>query len=263
MEAPCGALIAASLVLISATFNACGVRGDERDTSPESANGSYGTTPILLFIGTGASPNDVKAVEAILKSNSLRYSTVNTSKLNGMGESPIRQYRLLIVPGGNFIEMGKGLTPAATTNIRNAVEEGLNYLGICAGGFLAGNYRSPYNGFNLTSGVRFGFYEAEGRGVRKAAVPIAVAGARTLDQYWEDGPEFTGWGTVIGKYPNGTPAIVERTFGSGWVILSGIHPEAPESWRRGMSFSTPASVDNAFAFTLIHAALNRVSLLHY
>ena len=180
-----------------------------------------------------------------------------------MGESQIRQYRLLIVPGGNFVAMGTGLTAGATTNVRNAVQAGVNYLGICAGGFLAGNYSSPDYGFDLASGVRFRFYGAEDRGIRKAAVPIAVAGAPTLDHYWEDGPEFTGWGTVIGKYPDGAPAIVEGAFGGGWVILSGVHPEASESWRRGMAFSTPASVDNAFAYTLIHAALNHVSLSHY
>jgi glutamine amidotransferase-like uncharacterized protein len=115
---------------------------------------------------------------------------------------------------------------------------------------------------NLTSGVRFGFYAAESRGIRKAAVSISIAGAPTFDQYWEDGPEFTGWGAVIGKYPDGTPAIVEGTFGSGWVILSGVHPEAPASWRRGMTFNTPASVDNAYAGTLVRAALNRTPLSH-
>ena len=177
-----------------------------------------------------------------------------------MGESQIRGYRLLIVPGGNFIDIGNGLTSSTTANIRNAVQSGLNYLGICAGGFFAGN--SGYNGLNLTSGVRFGFYSAEDRGIRKAAVPIAGAGAPTLDQYWEDGPQFTGWGAVVGKYPDGTPAIVEGTFGSGWVILSGVHPEAPKDWRRGMTFNTPVSVDNAYAGTLIHAALNRTSLSH-
>jgi hypothetical protein len=69
---------------------------------------------------------------------------------------------------------------------------------------LAGN-SGYYNGLNLTSGVRFGFYSAEERGIRKAAVAIAVAGGPTLDQYWEDGPQFTGWGAVVGKYPDGTP----------------------------------------------------------
>ena len=251
-----------SLVLISAASISCGVGGDRGGISPDGANVSASTAPILLFNGTGASPNDVAAVEAILKNNHLSFSAVKSSQLNQMDQSQIRGYRLLIVPGGNFVEIGNSLTPAATTNIRKAVHDGLNYLGICAGGFLAGKYSPPYNGLNLTSGVRFGFYAAESRGIRKAAVPIAVDGAPTLDQYWEDGPEFTGWGTVVGKYPDGSPAIVEGTFGSGWVILSGVHPEAPASWRHGMTFNTPASVDNAYASTLIRAALNRISLTH-
>jgi glutamine amidotransferase-like uncharacterized protein len=137
----------------------------------------------------------------------------------------------------------------------------LNYLGVCAGAFFAGN--SPYNGLNLTGGVRFNFYALEGRNTRKAAVAVAVAGSSTFDHYWEDGPQLTGWGDVVARYPDGTPAIVEGTAGDGWVILSGIHPEAPESWRRGMTFATPARVDNAYAATLIGAALNRTPLAHY
>jgi glutamine amidotransferase-like uncharacterized protein len=256
IQVVCRALIIASLVLISSAFTACGAGGD-KGSMP--ANG--GIAPVLLFNGTGTSPNDVAAIEAILESNHLNYSTVNSSQLNEMGEAQIRLYRLLIVPGGNFIDIGNSLTSSTTANIRNAVQNGVNYLGICAGGFFAGN--SGYNGLNLTSGVRFSFYAAEGQGIRKAAVAIAGAGAPTLDQYWEDGPEFTGWGAVVGKYPDGTPAIVEGTVGSGWVILTGVHPEAPASWRRGMNFITPASVDNAYAGTLIHAALNRSSLSHF
>src|SRR2546430_8702508 len=33
--------------------------------------------------------------------------------------------------------------------------------------------------------------------------------------------QFTGWGAVVGRYPDGTPAIVEGKSGDGWVILSG------------------------------------------
>jgi glutamine amidotransferase-like uncharacterized protein len=248
----------APLVLISTAFTACGVR-DDKGSMP--ATGAKGGAPVLLFNGTGTSANDVAAVETILNGNHLNYSTVNSSQLNQMGESQIRGYRLLIVPGGNFVDIGNSLSSSAIANIRNAVQNGLNYLGICAGGFFAGN--SPYNGLNLTYGVRFPFYAAESRGIRTAAVPIASAGASTLDQYWEDGPQFTGWGAVVAKYPDGTPAVVEGTFGSGWVILTGVHPEAPAGWRRGMTFTTPVSVDNTYAATLIHAALNRTSLSHY
>ena len=238
------------LVLISWAFTACDIRDDDS-----------GSASILLFNGTGTSPNDVKAFETILKDQHVNYSKVNSSQLNAMSESQIRRYGLLIVPGGNFIDIGNGLTSGATANIRNAVQNGLNYLGVCAGAFFAGN--SPTNGLNLTSGVKFGFYAAEDRGIRKAAVPITVAGAPTLEHYWEDGPQLAGWGAVVGKYPDGTPAIVQGTCGSGWVILSGVHPEAPANWRRGMTFTTRASTDDAYAWTLIHAALNRESLPHY
>ena len=69
-----------------------------------------------------------------------------------MSESQIREYRLFIVAGGNFVDMGKSLTASTTANVRNAVKGGLNYLGICAGGFLAGSFPAPYNSFNLSSG---------------------------------------------------------------------------------------------------------------
>jgi glutamine amidotransferase-like uncharacterized protein len=217
--------------------------------------------PVLLFNGIGASPGDVAALEKTLSIARLNYSTVNSPQLNGMSETQIREYHLLIVPGGNFEQIGNSLTSSTTANLRNAIRNGLNYLGICAGAFFAGD--SPYNGLNLTSGSRFGFYSAEAHGTHKAGVAITAAGGQTLDQYWEDGPQLTGWGAVVGKYPDGTPAIVEGTFGKGWVILTGVHPEAPASWRRGMDFRTPVDTDHAYAATLIRAALRRELLPHY
>lgn len=216
---------------------------------------------ILLFNGTGTSPNDVRAVESILRDCNLEYATVNSQQLNGMSESELAACRLLIVPGGNYLTIGNSLTPDTTTNIRNAVQGGLNYLGICAGGLLAG--AAPCNSLNLTSGVRFNFYAEVNRGIHKAAVPIACVDTPTLEHYWEDGPQFTGWGEVVGKYPDGTPAVVEGMSGKGWVILSGVHPEAPQNWRHGMNFTTPARAANDYAAKLIEAALHRTMLPHY
>lgn len=225
------------------------------------AIGDVATTPILLFDGSGTSPGDVEALEKILAGERLAYSTASSWQLNLMSESRMREFRLLIVPGGNFETIGKRLTPSTAANIRRAVQNGLNYLGICAGAFFAGN--SPYNGLNLTSGVRFGFYSAEARGIRKAPVSIAFASGATLEQYWEDGPQLTGWGDVVGRYPDGASATVEGTFGNGWVMLTGVHPEAPSIWRRGMNFRTPDDVNTAHAAALIRAALNREPLPHY
>jgi glutamine amidotransferase-like uncharacterized protein len=254
--------VAGSLLLISAALTACGPR----------STGSRGIVPILLFTGTGTAPNDVAAIATILNSSQLSYSTVNSFQLNRMAESQISWYRLLIVPGGDFVAMGKSLTAATTANVRNAVKGGMNYLGICAGGFLAGSFPTPYKSFDLSAGVQFGFYFPEKNGspevgpryeTRKAAVRITTAEGPALDQYWESGPRFAGWGEVVGKYPDGNPAIVEGSVGQGWVILTGVHPEAPASWRRGMAFNTPVSDDTAYARMLIVAALNRTTLSHY
>lgn len=266
--------IAASLLLISTALTACG---------PGSVS-SQRIASVLLFTGTGTSPGDVAALETILENSHLNYSTVNSFQLNWMAESQIGVHRLLIVPGGNFVNMGNSLTAGTTANVRNAVKGGMNYLGICAGGFLAGRFPASYNSFNLSSGVQFGFYFPEENGkvpgsvselygfrpevgprheIHKAAVRITTPEGPVLDQYWESGPRFTGWGEAVGKYPDGTPAIVEGSVGRGWVILSGVHPEAPESWRRGMVFNTPVSDDTAYARMLIFAALNRTNLAHY
>jgi len=239
--------------------------------TPRSAS-SHGIAPVLLFTGTGTSPGDVAAIETILDNSRLNYSTVNSFQLNWMTESEIAAYRLLIVPGGNFVNMGNSLTVGTAANVRDAVKRGMNYLGICAGGFLAGRFPASYNSFNLSSGVQFGFYFPENKRkipghvsdeTSKAVVRITTPEGPALDQYWESGPRFTGWGEVVGKYPDGTPAIVEGSVGQGWVILTGIHPEAPESWRRGMVFNTPVTDDTAYARMLIDAALNRKNLAHY
>src|SRR5262249_12386890 len=138
-------LVVVSLGLLSSCMTACAIRST-----------SSGSPAILLFNGGGTSPNDVAAIEKILNEGDFSYTTANSQQLNEMSESRFRAYRLLIVPGGNFEQIGNGLTSSATANIRNAVHSGLNYFGICAGAFFAG--KSPYNGLNLTSGVKFTFF---------------------------------------------------------------------------------------------------------
>src|SRR3954447_21103973 len=222
---------------------------------------SIDAPPVLLFNGTGTSHNDVAAIETLLDKNRIAYSTANSPQLDEMSATRLRKYRLVIIPGGDFTRIGTGIRNETAAKLHDAVQHGVSYLGICGGAFFAG--RSPYNGLNLTSGVQFHFYSAEERGARKAAVPIAGAGTPALDQYWEDGPQLTGWGSVIGKYPDGTPAMAQGKSGDGWIILSGVHPEAPESWRGNMDFTTPASVDRAYAVTLIRSAMERRPLPHF
>lgn len=218
--------------------------------------------PVLVYDGLGTSSTDVTAVEAIVTSMGLAYATANSTQLNAMSQSQLQAYKLFLMPGGNSITIGSYLTKNATATLHNAVSAGLNYLGICAGGFFGGF--SAYNNFtNLTSGVWFSVYPNNGNGTGKTSVNTYFPNGSTLDVYWQDGPELGGWGNVVAKYPNGQPAITEGYLGTGFVLLSGVHYEAPSSWRTGMTFTTSLDVDLAYAKTLVNAALNRSPLPHF
>jgi hypothetical protein len=231
-------------------------------TSTTSTATTYSHPPILLFNGTGTSSSDVGALANVLKNLGLNYQTVNSSQLDGMTQAQLATYRLFIVPGGNSIQIGDNLTSHATSIVHSAVQQdGLHYLGFCAGGFFGGYSR--YNGLNLTSGVWFNFYADYYKGIKIEPVNLYLANGSRLDVYWQDGPQLSGWGKVVAKYPNGSPAIAEGYMGKGFVILVGVHPEAPASWRYGMNFTTPLSVDLAYAGTLVKAAQGGYFLPHY
>jgi len=252
-------------VIISTGCGSSNWTAAEQKTPPTVAHVlASGTTlpPVLLFNGSGTSASDVTAVENILNSLSLKFATANSSQLNSMSLTHLKSFKLFIVPGGNSITIGKYLTHTATANVHNAViNGGLHYLGICAGGFFGGY--SIHNGLNLTSGVWFNYFADYFKGINKAAVLVTASNGSKLDQYWQQGPQFHGWGTIVGKYPDGTPDVVEGKSGYGWVILSGVHPEATAGWRYGMTFTTSVTADNDYARTLVMAALNGTSLAHF
>lgn len=224
------------------------------------ASGHTASPAILLFNGSGTSLNDVAALEDILRDRGWSHSTADSAQLEALSEWELSAYRLIVVPGGNFEDIGNALTSSTVAKLRRVVGNGVGYLGVCAGAFIAG--AAPINGLNLTEGVRFSFHTLSGQGTRKAAVTINTVAGATLEMYWEDGPQLGGWGQVVARYADGTPAVVQGRFGAGWIVLTGVHPEAPQSWRRGLAFTDTAGPSRAFAATLIEAALTRTSLPH-
>lgn len=264
ISAPRLLLVIASL-LASMTFTECGSRSGQADVPPPPAElppAIPAAEPVLLYNGLGTSSSDVSAVEAILANLGVGYTTADSVQLNAMSEPLLGGYKLLIIPGGNSITIGQNLTAATAAAIRGAVQDyGVHYLGICAGAFFGGY--SVYNGVNLTAGVSFDFYADEFKGIHLEPVEISLPNNAPLDVYWQDGPQLSGWGAVVARFPDGTPAIVEGQSGKGFVIFTGVHLEAPENWRGSMSFTTPVAVDLAYAETVIKAVLNGTPLPHF
>ena len=250
-----------ALLLASLAFIGCGSQQNAQVPQPLPPP-IPAAEPVLLYNGTGASSSDVSAIEAVLHTQGISYATADASKLNGMSEAELAGYKLIIVPGGNSITIGQSVTTQTTSAIRGAVTQyGTHYLGICAGAFFGGY--SIYNGVNLTGGVAFNFYADEFKGIHVEPVQITRPNDDWLDVYWQDGPQLSGWGAVVAKFPDGTPAIVEGQSGKGFVIFTGVHLEAPESWRGSMNFRTPVAVDLAYAGTVFQAALNGTALPHF
>jgi hypothetical protein len=72
--------------------------------------------PVLLFNGTGASPNDAAAIETLLEKSWISYSTASSAQLDAMSAARLRTYHLIIAAGGDFTTsepMVPGLRPSA------------------------------------------------------------------------------------------------------------------------------------------------------
>jgi len=250
-----------ALLLASITFSGCGSQQNAQVPQPLPPP-IPAAEPVLLFNGTGASSSDVSAIQAVLGNLGIDYATADSTKLNSMSEAQMAGYKLIIVPGGNSIAIGQSLTTQTTSAIRGAVMQyGTHYLGICAGAFFGGH--SIYNGVDLTGGVAFDFYADEFKGTHVEPVEITRPDDGPLDVYWQDGPQLSGWGSVVAKFPDGTPAIAEGQSGKGFVIFTGVHLEAPENWRGSMNFRTPVDLDLAYAGTVFQAALDGTPLPHF
>jgi len=263
---PCGPrwIVLAACVTATILVAGCGSRSAQMDSAPAPVAlppAVPSAQPVLLFNGTGTSA-DVGAVEAVLSGMGIGYITANSAQLSAMSEAQLGGYKLIIVPGGNSIDIGESLNPGTAANLQAAVQQyGVHYLGICAGAFFGGY--SVYNGIDLTGGVSFDFYADEFLGIHQEMVELSFPNSSPLNVYWQDGPQLSGWGEVVAKFPDGTPAIVEGASGNGFVIFTGVHPEAPESWMDTLMVTTPVSVDQAYAAAIVKAALDGTTLPHF
>lgn len=237
---------------------------------------------ILLFNGTGTTNGtngDVQALESVITNNlKLDYDTVDSVCLDKMSVPNLAAYKLLIIPGGNSITIGNDISTTATGNIQTAVrDDGLHYLGVCAGAFLASWPGSPpqHNDIDLLDGIWFNLFTDSSCGAKSTLLvseTLSLPDGSTIDVYWEDGPYLTTqggtWGTVVAEYQNGQPAIIQGVAGKGWTLLQGVHPEAPRSWGCGKGCTcnfgnTTQAEDFAYSATLISAALNGTELKHF
>ena len=217
------------------------------------------SSSILIYNGDGTALSDTQSIEKIIQVNGQSSKTVNSNQINVMTEEELRHYGLIIWPGGKSKTMSDSLTFETRNRIRDAVSlDGVSFLGFCAGAFIAGTYSwSPTWGLELVPND-FPYYQLEFQGYTKAFVELQFSDRSSRHVLWYGGPQLDDFGKVIARYPDGSSAIAQDWVGVGFVILSGVHPEAPLSWGTGLSY--PDGSDHALAWQLIEAAMKQQPL---
>lgn len=227
----------------------------------------------LIFDGTGTDASDYQALSAILTANGVSSVTVNESQLAALSASDLAQFKLIVWPGGDSTTQNNALDAATRERVREAVTiSGVNFAGFCAGAFIAVGPTpaaggTPAWGLSIIDADYVEAYSPNGPGAPlpvAAMVEIAFANGTSRDIVWWDGPYLPVIPSgVIAKYPDGTPAMIEQQAGNGFVVLTGVHPEAPESWLVEENLTDPDGLSTDIAWELLHAALTSTRLATY
>jgi hypothetical protein len=219
---------------------------------------------VLLFNGTGVSTSDWQATEQMISGQGWSYALVNSAELNAMSLEEIASYRVIVIPGGKGGTITASLTEATRLKVRQAVRDrGVGYVGFCAGAWVAvgpeasGDQVASYGLAVAPGAILPSYYPGGDTSQTAAIVPVTLSSGETRQLVWWGGPSTPEWaGGVIGRYVTGEPAISQTWSGAGLVVISGPHPEAPQSWRSTAGFDSDG-LDQDLAVAMIHAAMNR------
>lgn len=212
----------------------------------------------LIYRGPGACVGCPETLDRLLRK--MDFHTVFV----GPGELTVERFaaaQLYVQPGGtDYVEdTTRVLGRAEIEALRDFVRRGGRYLGICAGGYLAGEYAEdpehPVPAFGLIPGI----VREESTDRRPRVEPILWKNKQVW-LYFQDGPYFD-----VAKVPGaeiwasyektGHTAAAMIPFGKGRVGLLGPHPEAEQDWFDEDHVVSPEGPHPELAIDFINALL--------
>ncbi len=201
------------------------------------------TCPLLLqaqvavvFAGAGTCDGCAAAVAQLLRQQQYQVRLVDEHQLDA---AVLKDAELYVQPGGSddIMDTLNVLSASQIQRIRDFVKRGGNYLGICAGAYLAGQYADQAEGSKAFALVELPEIDQEITGDNSAQlIPLRLPGEATARHvYYQAGPHFgttlPGHGKALAYYA-GSRHIAARIsdYGKGRVGLIGPHYEADASW---------------------------------
>lgn len=191
---------------------------------------------IGIYAGKGAASKSLRRCWNLLKGN---FELVEV-------RDEIPEVDVLIIPGGFASEISLSLGKANLQKIENTVINGMKYIGICAGSYLA--IKGYWEDRTLTGELvllqtQHPKIEDWKRGKGYVSVnlkdhPISWGLKENVTMWYENGPLFSrGDYEIIGIFDDeineikspvvmrGSPAIIASNYGKGKVVLFSPHPE--------------------------------------
>lgn len=121
------------------------------------------------------------------------------------------------------------------SSIKEYINQGGHYLGICGGAFIAAKYymadvNLKVRGFDLVPALAVDYSESNVPHLEKVRWY-----QKEVTLYFQGGPKFILEKNakninIIARYSNGDIAALIYTYGKGKVIVIGPHPEADKTW---------------------------------
>ena len=197
----------------------------------------------------------VEAVTRLTRRNGIVSVLVRESDLLSDRIRP-RVGDIWIQPGGDAIVASEAMTAIGLARVRNWISKGMNYLGFCAGAFLADRTvddSETIGGLGLIPFPTADFLP----GQTKAMVLEQNWRGASRWLYFQEGATFemntidAAAVKVIATYTDGRASVIDTRFGSGRVVLSGVHPEALPIWLTDDRLTDPDGSDDDLADELL------------
>ncbi len=169
--------------------------------------------PIFLYTGIGAyQAKDVENFLACFELDYIRICEHDLEQLSGKA--------LFIVPGGQIRAYLPSWKKSGIKKIKEFVQHGGSYIGLCAGSYVAGR------SFSSAKGLGFISREFQHRNFQKI-IRVRDENGKEFEMIAENGPDFSGLteGRTLWCGVEGEPQLIEIVSDKGKVFLFASHPE--------------------------------------
>ncbi|KAI8912559.1 biotin-protein ligase [Gorgonomyces haynaldii] len=223
---------------------------------------------VLLYNGPGVSSFQDHLLQMLKHYLSDSYDVIFVDSNTLLNEPWEESTALLVIPGGQDLPYIRALEHKGLERIKQFVTNNGNYLGICAGAYLASDSIEFEVGQpNQVVGQRMSLLKIKSVGsVGKHFEYASEQGASALkikygsvfaNLYVNGGPAFELMEQyqVLASYDDGRPAVVQGNYGSGNVILTGPHVEIDGSYIKYMKENAQNPEDAQYLDPLIQPVL--------